>query len=328
MRIITFDDFIDVYTKGKKRGLNFLLSKLSVSKNKRTQSAFDQTREINVNWWNVPLVRKRWNQKICGSSEKNHLTYLLEDLLANKKNLKLLSLGSGLCGEEMKMAQSGKFEEIICLDLSKYRMDQARARAKKEGLQNMKFINQAINKFDFPEQHFDIVFFRASLHHFKDVSTLLSEKVKNTLKPGGLVIINEYVGPNRMQYPDHQIKAINEALQMIPKPLKKRSQSGFYKNKFYGSGVLRMLIADPSECIESEKILPALHQHFEIVAEKPYGGNILANVLKDIAHHFIELNSENEKTLKDLFAFEDEYLKKNPSDYLFGVYRNEENRQH
>src|SRR5690625_4356899 len=195
MRIITFDDFIDVYTKGKKRGLNFLLSKLSVSKNKRTQSAFDQTREINVNWWNVPLVRKRWNQKICGSSEKNHLTYLLEDLLANKKNLKLLSLGSGLCGEEMKMAQSGKFEEIICLDLSKYRMDQARARAKKEGLQNMKFINQAINKFDFPEQHFDIVFFRAYLLHFKVDSTILYVNVTYTFNYVVFVYIIDIVVP-------------------------------------------------------------------------------------------------------------------------------------
>ena len=55
-----------------------------------------------------------------------------------------------------------------------------------------------------------------------------------------------------------------------------------------------MKIADPSECIDSENILPSIHNNFETIYEANYGGNILAAALKDIAHHFREINSEKE----------------------------------
>jgi hypothetical protein len=66
--------------------------------------------------------------------------------------------------------------------------------------------------------------------------------------------------------------------------------------------------------------MPAIHSSFKTVVEKPYGGNILMNALKDISHHFVELDAEKEKVLEDLFAFEDHYLKTQSSDFVFGVY--------
>jgi hypothetical protein len=45
------------------------------------------------------------------------------------------------------------------------------------------------------------------------------------------------------------------------------------------------------------------------------------NVLKDISHHFVETNSEKEIVLNNLFEFEDNYLKSNTSDFIFGVYQ-------
>ena len=45
------------------------------------------------------------------------------------------------------------------------------------------------------------------------------------------------------------------------------------------------------------------------------------NVLKDISHHFVVINTEKEKILTSLFQFEDEYLKSNKSDFVFGVYQ-------
>ncbi|MDD7885334.1 hypothetical protein [Flavivirga sp. 57AJ16] len=41
MRIITWDDFIETYTKIHQRGLNFIISKLNFSSIKRTVSAFN-----------------------------------------------------------------------------------------------------------------------------------------------------------------------------------------------------------------------------------------------------------------------------------------------
>ena len=45
------------------------------------------------------------------------------------------------------------------------------------------------------------------------------------------------------------------------------------------------------------------------------------NVLKDISHHFINLDSEKNQILEKLFSLEDEYLANNSSDFIFGVYQ-------
>ena len=110
-------------------------------------------------------------------------------------------------------------------------------------------------------------------------------------------MINEYVGPDKLQFPDKQIKVINQGIQLIDKKYRKRSGTSIYKNKFYGSGLLRMYVADPSECVESSQILPSIRKHFTILEEKPIGGNILMGVFKDIAYNFIEIDDEKEKIL-------------------------------
>ena len=86
-----------------------------------------------------------------------------------------------------------------------------------------------------------------------------------------------------------------------------------------------MILADPSECIDSSSILPTIHTHFKTIDERPYGGNILMHVLKDISHHFTELNSEKNQILDSLFKFENEYLKDKSSDFVFGIYQLKKN---
>jgi len=80
------------------------------------------------------------------------------------------------------------------------------------------------------------------------------------------------------------------------------------------------MVTDPSECVDSSRILPTLQEEFSPVYEASYGGELLMFVLKDIAHHFIVLNPEKEQILQKLFDFEDHYLKNNPYYFLFGIY--------
>jgi hypothetical protein len=83
-----------------------------------------------------------------------------------------------------------------------------------------------------------------------------------------------------------------------------------------------MIVADPSECVDSESILPALRANFELMEEKPYGGNLLMSILKDIAHHFTDDEDQiAQDTLQQLFDLEDLYLQKHPSDFVFGIYQ-------
>lgn len=43
--------------------------------------------------------------------------------------------------------------------------------------------------------------------------------------------------------------------------------------------------------------------------------------LKDIAHHFVDLNPEKKAILEKVFSLEDELLLKHPSDFVFGIYK-------
>lgn len=320
-RLVTIDDFIDTYTKFKQRGTLFIASKFNNNSINRTKSAFNELNIESSNWWNIPRVKERWNYLITGNSQLEYEDFVINKFLNSKKKLKMLSLGSGICNHEIRFAENGNFEEILCLDLTEVLLNKAKSVAKEKGLSNIKFEVQNVETYNFPKNYFDIVFFHASLHHFKNLEKLLGNKVKNTLTDDGMIIMNEFVGANRLQFPSHQIRQINISLKLLPKKYRRRFQLNLYKNRVYGSGFFRMVIADPSECVESNNIIPTIHKHYTTIYEANYGGNILMTALKDLAHHFIELNEETEGVLKNLFEFEDNYLKNHKSDFVFGIYQ-------
>lgn len=320
MRLITRDDILDILAKSRQRGIRFLLSKLTFNQLARTKSAFDESSILHSNWWIIPAVKERWNALITGDPKQTYEKFMMDHYFQNCKNIRLISIGSGSCSHEITLAQYPQFDEIVCVDLAKNRLEEAKAIAEKKDIHNMTFV--CANILDYPfEGTFDIVLFHSSLHHFDNLAQLIPEKIIPILNPGGYLVINEYVGPTRLQHPKHQIDAINQSIQTIPLLLRKRFKTDWIKNKYSGSGLIRMLLADPSECIDSSSILPCIHLHFEICIEKPYGGNLLMHVLKDIAHHFIEMDEEKEKVLRQLFDMEDQYLMTRSSDFIFGIYQ-------
>lgn len=161
--------------------------------------------------------------------------------------------------------------------------------------------------------------FHSSLHHVKNIQQFIPI-ISGSLTSEGLLIIDEYVGPNRLQYSHAQLKAINGCLDLLPSHYKKIYKTHLIKNQYYGSGLLRMILADPSECIDSSSILPTIHEYFEVMKEKKYGGSLLMPALKDISHHFNGSSQSNE-LLQRLFEFEDDYLLQYPSDFVYGIYK-------
>lgn len=320
-RYLTTDDLVDVIHKVKQRGLGFILSKLNVVGLKRTESTFDQMDYESADWWIIPKVQQRWNKLVSGNHEVDYKQYLVEEFLNDKKGLRMLSLGSGSSHHEMELAKYPNFKEVVCVDITPNRLLEAETRAKELGLSNMKFICDDVYKLDLEREYFDIVFFHSSLHHFDKIDKFVETTIKGYLKPKGILVIDEFVGATRLQFPKEQLAAINQAINLIPKKYRGRYKSNLLKRKYHGSGLIRMILADPSECVDSSRILPAIHKNFEKVVERPYGGNILMSALKDIAHHFVEQDVEKNQVLNALFELEDQYIEKNPSDFVFGVYR-------
>lgn len=323
MRLITTEDFKDIYIKFHQRGLPFLLSKFELNGFARTQSAFNEKDISNANFWTIPAVRSRWNYLITGDSEMMYEEYITKNNILNTtEKLKVLALGSGVCSHELRLAELNPHWEISCFDFSAELLDTAEKIAMSKNLKNISFHPENILQFQFEKQYYDVVFFHASLHHFDHISEFF-KTIVSVLKPKGHLIINEYVGKNRLQYSNEQLVAINKALLAIPKKYRKIFKTNIYKNSYVSSGIWRMVVADPSECADSESIVPAIREHFNTVLEKPYGNNLLQSVFKDIAHHFQEedLPADKLEIVNKVFSIEDEFLKTNPSDMIFGVYQ-------
>lgn len=321
MRLVTPDDIRDLYQKAIQRGIPFILSKLSLSGSSRTKSSFNNTQYFSSNWWVIPAVRGRWNYLITGSASTTYEEYLSKEMFRGSKSLRLVSIGAGVCSHEIRLAELNPQWEVTCIDFSGKLLQKAKNISEAKGLTNICFQCTDVNKHHLPNNQFDIVLFHSSLHHFRHIEEFVTGKILPTLKAGGHLIINEYVGPNRLQFSKGQLKAINRCLEIIDDPHKSIHGTNLTKRKFFGPGLIRMILADPSECVDSESILPTIHKYFETVIEKPYGGNILMNVYKDIAHNFIESSAKSTLILEATFRFEDNYLLEHKSDFLFGVYR-------
>lgn len=318
--IISTGDFIDIFHKLSLNGPEFFLKRFKFSETSRVKTVWDKNTKPPVHWWSIPRIRRRWNKIITGTSEMDFPEYTVNKYLKGKRDLKLISPGCGTGSIELKFAKYDNFSRIEGFDLSPGRIRIAKKNARKSGLSNIFYFVEDVNKYNFGVKQYDVILFNSSLHHFNNIEIIL-EKICKALKSDGLLIINEYVGPNRFQWTNTQLKEANRYLKKIPSRYRKLWKSNCIKKKIYRPGLLRMILSDSSEAVHSEEILPLIRTKFERIEEKPYGGNLLHLIFKDISHNFTEDKRETNKILDFLSHAEDNLLKKtNKSDFIFGVY--------
>lgn len=321
-RWLTTDDLIEAYTKLQQRGASYLFSKLNPSSTKRTQSTFGESSFQHANWWIVPAVRRRWNELVTGHPEMIYEDYFVQKYLAGRSGLKTLSLGCGIGSHERNLARHQHiFQQIDAYDIAPNLIEHAKAITAEEGLQNIQFHCADVNKLPLEEQSYDLIFFHSSIHHFLKLKHLMGTLLPRTLKPDGYLLLNDYWGPDRLQWSAAQVQQVNRLLKTMPPEKRRRFRSRLYKSTVSGPGWLRMRLSDPSEAAEASQIKPLLRKHYHCLEETNIGGSLLMPLLKDIAHHFVEETTENANILQQLFEAEDKFLETQAGLLFFGVYQ-------
>jgi ubiquinone/menaquinone biosynthesis C-methylase UbiE len=318
---ISRGDFIDLYHKVKQKGYPELMSKLHLTNHARVVSKWNLITP-GSDFWIVPAVRNRWNEKCTGDPNLEYEDYVVSKYFGSAKGLRILSVGCGTGSRERKFARYANFDRIEGIDLAANQVEEARELAASQNLDNIYYFTGDFSAHPFESDAYDMILFNSSMHHFDRINEFLKMKVMPLLKKDGYLIIYEYVGPDRLQWTWLQLKRVNQLLKTIPEKYRTRFNSHSIKSRVYRPGLLRMLLVDPSEAIDSESILPSIHKHFRTIEEKKVGWDILHLLLKDISHNFLGTDKETQSILSNLFEEEDKYMTETGrSDAVFGIYQ-------
>src|SRR4030095_3072905 len=282
---ISFGDFIDLYYKIRQKGYGELLSKLKLSDQARVVSKWN-TATSSSDFWIIPGIRKRWNEKCTGNPNLEYEDYVVSKYFSGLNGLRMLSVGFGTGAHERKFGKYPNFDLIEGIEITPKQVEEARQLAAELKLNNIKYYVGDFVKHEFENETYDVVLFNSSLHHFKGIDNLLQSKVLPLLKKGGYLILFEYAGPARLQWTKPQLDIANQLLKELPAKYKRRFNSKSIKSRIYRPGLLRMILVDPSESVDSDSIRPAVHKHFEIIEEKKLGWDLHQLLFKDIAHNF------------------------------------------
>jgi SAM-dependent methyltransferase len=256
-------------------------------------------------WGSQPLVRRAINRRVTGDPNVWPMEWFANRHVPAPLPLGL-SVGCGTGLLERDAMAKGICQRIEGVDFSPEAIAEARRAAEQAGLaRRLDYRVEDINAIRLPAGRYDIVFFHGSLHHFRNIEHVLAE-ARAALKPGGLLFVDEYMGPARSEWTDEMWSFARSAFDALPAHLKNRPELA-----------IPIPMDDPSESVRSSAILPAMRELFEILEDRPYGGNVLwfAFPCLDMAR----LREDETGALSRLIALEDHLLERGWVESYFRV---------
>ncbi|WP_420642719.1 class I SAM-dependent methyltransferase [Candidatus Leptofilum sp.] len=168
-------------------------------------------------WWDAgPEIYDYRNTKISGDPSINWTEYTLKKYFDEKLPLtRCLSLGCGGGRLERQLAELGTFQHCDAYDVAEGAVQQARELASTKGINNISYHVADINTISLSSDTYDAVWISMAMHHFQELEHVCKQ-IKNSLKPEGLLILEEYIGPNRFQFPERQKEVANLCLSLLP----------------------------------------------------------------------------------------------------------------
>jgi SAM-dependent methyltransferase len=248
--------------------------------------AFVQDLE-RVSWTGIPQVHLNHNYQITGSRDIYWIDWMRERFFPDGAAGDTLSLGCGAGHLDRIFKQHGfKFRSFTGIDISAEAVERARTLAHEVHLaETILYTAADLNQVALPASSFDFIYFFQSLHHIEALEYVLSQ-CEQALRSGGLLLVNEFVGPSRFQWTSRQLALANQVLTLLPEQLRRDLQRGGLKKEVIRPTVRHMERHDPSESVRSAEIERLMKERFEIIGEWNWGGTLNHLVFQDIAANF------------------------------------------
>lgn len=213
-------------------------------------------------WMAHPLVRAAINRRVSGEERVWPITALRRWLGERAPLATSVSIGCGAGSLERSLIDEGVVAHAVGIDLAENAIEEA---AKQAGYRPLDYLVADARAFLRRNRgKFDAVFFHQSLHHFDRLDELMDD-VAQALRTGGMLYLDEYVGPSRDEWSPLKLVRPNLAYRTLPASVR--------RPRIVRAPINR---EDPTEAIRSSGIMPAVERRFRIVERRDYGGNLLA----------------------------------------------------
>jgi SAM-dependent methyltransferase len=250
----------------------------------------------NHYWGAQPLVRRAINRRVTGDPNCWPMEWFARRYAPDPLR-RGLSVGCGGGLLERDVIEKRICHSVEGIDFAPEAIAEARRSAQEANLsRSLEYRIGDVNALALPADTYDIVFFHGSLHHVRSVERALAE-VRRALKPGGLLYLDEYMGPARSEWRDADWSFARSVFDALPERLKNRREL-----------MVPIPLDDPLESIRSSAILPETRRVFRIVEDRPYGGNVLWFVFPCL--DMAELRNDTTEVLSRLIALEDHLLER------------------
>jgi SAM-dependent methyltransferase len=311
----------DLTTLGRKVRARALWRRLrpASARVQATWAAFESQEHVPP--YDLPLFKARQRAKLGCEGDESFEAVVARRFLAGD-GLVGVSIGCGAGWKEQRWAWTGRFAHLDAFDLTADLIARAREQAREAGVDDVVSFSVAnAHRFEPRPGGYDVVIADSSLHHLTGVEDFVAG-LRSWLRPGGRVVVREYVGPARFQWRDDQVAAAQELLAAIPSPLR-TLRDGRRKDRVRRPGRLLMRFVDPSEAVQADRILPALERCFAPVWQVDQGGSVVNLVFDGIAHHFMDTDDDAAQAhVRRAIEREDDLVASGalPSDNVAAVY--------
>ncbi len=270
-------------------------------------------------FWQSPIVRAFINRRITGDPELGAETYFARRHGPTIVAPHVLSLRASDAKLELALIEAGSCERLTGLDDDQGRLDFAAGRVPEPLRERVHFQLGALEQWQPPES-LGAVVCRSFLHRREDLEAVL-DRFLSLLQPGGLLFVEDFVGPARFQWTDTQLETINRLLTRLPAELlvDLSSGDGTLKRSVTRPDLDALIAANQHQAVRSDEIVPLLDERFERVEVCPYGGAVFHQLFSRIMGNFA-----TRPELVGVLMEVDALLTDNGvlgSDYVWGVWR-------
>ena len=233
-----------------------------------TQVPTDSSVYYGGDYWNdLPRVLEYMNLRTTGDPATFWMDDFHRRFCQDGPFEEALFVACGNGWVERSFLDRGIARSAVAFDYSQDLLDAAQ---RDRGDRPITYFQADVNLVDLPPDRFDLIVNVGALHHVQFINRF-SRVLCSTLRPGGVLVAFDYIGPARNQYPPQQWELIRRANAQLPPSLR--------KDRLRRPHLPTMLHDDPTEAIHSDLVLEALARYFTIVERHDAGGGIAYEVI-------------------------------------------------